>query len=66
MVPLTAKQARLLVYNFNGNLLKTYTLTNKGMNEVIINGGTLSSGQYTYSLSVDGKMVDSKKMILTK
>lgn len=65
-VPSTAKKAQLDVYNSDGNLLKTYTLNNKGLNEVIISGGTLSSGQYAYSLSVDGKIIDSKNMILTK
>ena len=65
-VPSTAKQAQLRVYSSDGNLLKTYTLNNKGMNQVIINGATLSSGQYAYSLSVDGKVVDCKNMVLTK
>jgi hypothetical protein len=36
------------------------------MNQVTIDGGTLSSGQYVYSLVVDGKKVDSKQMVLTK
>ncbi len=34
------------------------------MNEVTINAGALSSGQYMYSLLVDGKKVDSKNMFL--
>ncbi|MEO8117425.1 MAG: tail fiber domain-containing protein [Bacteroidota bacterium] len=64
-VPTTAKQAQLSVYNMNGNLVKTFSLTT-GMNQVNISAGTLSSGQYTYSLMIDGKRADSKNMILTK
>ncbi len=65
-VPPTAKGAQLQVYNSSGSLLKTYTLENKGINEITISGGTLSSGQYSYALVIDGKTADSKNMILTK
>jgi hypothetical protein len=64
-VPSSAKQAQLLVYSIDGRQLKSFSLNN-GMNQVTIDGGSLSSGQYVYSLLVDGKKVDSKKMVLTK
>lgn len=64
-VPSTVKQAKLTVYNSAGQLLKSYTLTG-GMNSININGGTLSAGQYAYTLIADGKKIDSKNMILTK
>ncbi|MGI8952210.1 MAG: tail fiber domain-containing protein [Chitinophagaceae bacterium] len=65
-VPASAQQAQLSVYSLDGKPLKTFTLNNKGMNEVTINAGALPSGQYIYSLLVDGKKVDSKNMMLTK
>jgi len=65
-VPSSVTKAQLIVYSIDGKLLKSYTLNNKGINEVTINTGTLSSGEYIYSLLVDGKKMDSKKMILTK
>ncbi|MEP6467327.1 MAG: tail fiber domain-containing protein [Parafilimonas sp.] len=64
-VPTSVQQAQLVVYNLSGQLIKSYSLTS-GMNTVTINAGTLSSGQYTYSLVADGKKVDSKSMIMTK
>ena len=64
-VPNSVKQAQLVVYNLSGQLIKSYSLTS-GMNNVTINAGTLSSGQYTYSLVADGKKVDSKNMTMTK
>lgn len=64
-VPDQIQQAKLVVYNMNGQLLKTYNLS-KSMNAVTIAASTLSSGQYVYTLMADGKIVDSKNMNLTK
>jgi hypothetical protein len=33
---------------------------------VSINAGTLSSGTYSYTLYMEGKMIDTKQMVLTK
>jgi len=64
-VPSAVKQAQLVVYSLDGRQLKYYALKS-GSNEVNIVAGTLSSGQYLYSLLVDGKNIDSKKMISIK
>lgn len=64
-IPSNIQQAKLVVYNMNGQLLKSFDLS-KGMNTVTITAGTLSSGQYIYSLLADGKKIDSKNMSLTK
>ena len=39
---------------------------NKGLHQVSFNGSDLTSGIYFYRLSVDGKVVSSKKMMLLK
>jgi len=64
-VPPSAKLAQLIIYNQNGNRIKSFNLTN-GINNVTISAASLSSGQYVYSLFIDGKNIESKKMILTK
>ncbi|HEY6979058.1 MAG TPA: tail fiber domain-containing protein, partial [Chitinophagaceae bacterium] len=64
-VPAPAKQAQLVVYSLDGHKLKSYALSS-GTNEVNIAAGTLPSGQYLYSLLVNGKNIDSKKMISIK
>ena len=33
---------------------------------ISINAGTLASGTYTYTLYVDGEIIDTKEMVLTK
>ncbi len=37
-----------------------------GKGTVIIDGSKLSSGTYNYAITVNGKWVDSKKMIVIK
>ena len=64
-VPASVKQAQLLVYNMNGRLIRSFPLSN-GMNDVAITVGSLSSGQYTYTLLADGKKVDTKSLAITK
>jgi len=64
-VPSSVKQAQLIVYSLDGRQVKSFTLSN-GTNDINIAAGTLASGQYTYSLLIDGKSIDNKKMILTK
>jgi len=55
----------LYVYDLKGTQLKSYNL-NKGDCNVTIYGNELIAGIYLYSLVVDGKMVDTKQMILTE
>jgi flagellar biosynthesis chaperone FliJ len=65
-VPANARQAQLVIHSQEGRQLQAYSLNTKGMNNITINAGTLTAGQYIYTLLVDGKMMDSKNMIMTK
>jgi len=49
-----------------GQQLKSYPITNFGNGELIIEGNTFKAGMYMYALIVDGKYIDSKRMILSK
>jgi hypothetical protein len=60
-----AKQASILVFNLQGNLLLTFRdLTTEG--DLILNSRELSAGMYLYSLIVDNAEIDTKRMILTE
>jgi hypothetical protein len=63
-----AGQVELNVYNLNGQLVKS--LVNgkmiKGVHKAEFNGADLTSGMYIYNLKVDGKSVQSKKMMMLK
>ena len=58
--------AKILVFDMQGALLKTYTITERGKSSLSIYGGELKPGMYLYSLVADNKEVDTKKMILTE
>ncbi|CAN5739065.1 hypothetical protein BH10BAC2_BH10BAC2_35250 [soil metagenome] len=58
--------ASIQIVSSNGELLKTFPITQKGKGLLSINAGTLASGNYHYILIVDGKKIDSKQMIITK
>lgn len=58
------KMAYISVRDLNGKEIKRMDITlNKGMNEVTYDHGYFATGMYLYSLIVDGKVVDTKRMI---
>jgi hypothetical protein len=65
MLPSTFQSAFMTIKNVNGKAVKTYTLSAQNGN-VVLDGGELAAGVYFYSLVVDGKTVETKKMVLSK
>lgn len=65
-IPTTAQTAYLYIYNLNGIQLKSYTLTQRGLNYITLYASELPAGMYLYTLVVDNVIIDSKRMILTK
>ena len=48
-----------------GTLLKTIQVNQRGEGDVTINANEFVAGMYLYSLVCDGKIVDTKQMMLT-
>lgn len=65
-LPNSVTTAQLHITDFSGKTLKTYNLTTKGIGKVMLNGGQLAAGTYAYTLVVDGEVMDTKQMVLTK
>lgn len=61
-----AQSASLLIYDMNGKQIDQFNLAEKGMGSIVLEGSRLDAGMYLYSLIVDGKVIDVKRMILTK
>ena len=59
-------KADLYIYTMNGEQLAEYAVAERGETSVTIDGGSLSAGMYLYALIADGKVVDTKRMVLTK
>jgi hypothetical protein len=57
--------AAVVIYNLEGKQLKRVNVTTRGDVKVEINAQELSAGMYLYSLIADGKVVDTKRMVLT-
>jgi len=64
-LPDNAASAFIYIFNMQGALIKQLPL-NRQQSSVTINGSELTAGMYLYSLIVDGKEIDTKRMILTK
>ncbi|HMQ70650.1 MAG TPA: T9SS type A sorting domain-containing protein, partial [Ignavibacteria bacterium] len=56
------------VYNISGSKLQTLVNKNQesGSHEIVFNGSNLSSGIYFYKFSINGKLINTKKLILLK
>jgi hypothetical protein len=47
-----------------GTLIKQYQILNNGESYLSIPGGEYKAGMYLYTLIVDGKEIDTKRMVL--
>jgi len=65
-IPETSISAMLCIYNMSGMQIKSISIPEKGYGTITINGSDLQAGMYLYMLIVDGKEVDTKRMILTQ
>jgi trimeric autotransporter adhesin len=65
-IPEKNKTASLMIFDMNGTLKRTIPVHGKDEVNVTVNGKELIAGMYFYSLIVDGKEIDTKKMILTE
>src|SRR5262249_49445022 len=64
-IPQQSSSAKIIITDKKGNALKQVNLSDhKGSANV--DASTLSSGAYQYSLYVDGKLIVSKQMIISK
>jgi len=65
-LPQDVKTAYLCIYNLQGAQIKQIKIIQRGEGSQWISGSELAAGIYLYALIVDGKEVDTKRMILTK
>lgn len=63
-IPETVRQAEIIITDLNGAVLKKVVVEGQGQLEIAAN--SLSAGTYTYSLVMDGEIVATNKMVLTK
>ncbi|MBX3102225.1 MAG: tail fiber domain-containing protein [Bacteroidetes bacterium] len=64
-LPATTQSARIVVMTVEGEIVHKAKLSQTGYGQEIISAHTLAIGTYIYQLIVDGKVVDSKRMMIT-
>jgi hypothetical protein len=64
-LPQQYSSAKIIIMS-NGKLIKEVNLSGAGQGSINVDASSLASSTYTYSLYVDGKLIDSKQMMLTK
>ena len=65
-LPESVKSAFLYIYDLNGTQIDQKTLQDRGKSSVTLEAGNLAPGMYLYALVADGKVIDTKRMIITK
>lgn len=65
-LPESANQVDVVIYSLDGKQIKDLTVAQRGQAAVTIQGNELPAGMYLYALIIDGKVVDTKRMILTR
>ncbi len=64
-LPSNALNAFIRVVDNNGKLIKAFQINAIGYGQVELDCSNLVSGTYHYSLLVNGKLIDTKSMVLT-
>ncbi|MEO8713260.1 MAG: hypothetical protein ABI405_14105, partial [Parafilimonas sp.] len=65
-LPASFSSAQIIVTDNAGKVLKTVIISGQGKGVLHLDGSSLAAGAYNYSLYVDGRMIDTKKMITIK
>ncbi len=62
-LPENIVKAQMLFYNISGKLIQSVDLNERGKCSLNVFAQDLSNGIYTYTLVVDGKVIETKKMV---
>jgi hypothetical protein len=65
-IPESATSKALMVFDMQGVLLRRYSLEGTGESSLTISGNQYRPGMYLYSLIIDQKEIDTKRMILSE
>ncbi len=65
-LPQSVSNSFMAVYDLTGKQITTFPITEKGSSSLTITSEKLSAGIYIYSIVADGKVVDSKRMIVAE
>jgi len=64
-LPMNAKQGEIQVVDMKGSIIKSYNITNED-NYLKINNEDFIEGLYNYSLTIDKKVIQTRKILIKK
>lgn len=64
-IPQRAASAMINIYDLQGKEIRSYNITGKGEGSISIAGNELQAGIYLYTLIVDKRVIDTRKMVRT-
>ena len=65
-LPAKFSSAQIIVTDNAGKILKQVNVSGVGKGSININASSLAAGNYNYSLWVDGRLIETKQMVLAK
>lgn len=65
-IPPIARNASLYMYNMAGSQIKQIEIADRGECRIQLVAGEFGAGMYLYSLVVDNKVIDTKRMLITQ
>jgi len=65
-LPPAVRSAKIVVTDYAGKALKQVNIATAGKGTINIEAHSLSSGTYNYSLIIDDKLIETKKMVVMK
>ena len=65
-IPETVNDAYIYIYDLSGKQIKQIKIADRGKTSITLSANDLNAGMYIYSLIVDNKFINSKRMIVTK
>jgi len=65
-VPANTTNAVVNILDMNGQIIHSERIAQSGAGQIQIKAGTIAAGTYSYSLVVDGNIVDTKRMVIAK
>jgi hypothetical protein len=65
-LPQSVNKAFLAIYDLSGKQISTFPINDKASTSVTITSEKLAAGIYIYSIIADGKILDSKRMVVSE
>ena len=65
-IPEKTQTASIFIYDMSGKQMQSRPVTERGETNIIVYASDLSAGMYIYTLVIDGKVIATRRMIVTK